>query len=218
MYAVSTLVSSVQFATFGKKMIFDTYQWYKKRQGQQVNKITSFAEDGNDSQQRPIELEESGVVNDTSASHIKPEIPFLDYRTGEGEGQRKLGTQLRLSEDVYAVLFVGLLKAEYKEAYDQNLKTESEKDKNAVNVRRSIAEAEAVIESIHSHHLIDKDEVNVTANVTDRPTPSMRSGTQMNRDQHVSSKLSHTRDTVDASTRKVDGGKGEKMDVKMSDS
>ena len=214
MYAVSTLVSSVQFATFGKKMIFDTYQWYKKRQGQQANKITSFAEDGNDSQQRPIELEESGVVNDTSACHLQPEIPFLDYRTGEGEGQRKLGTQLRLSEDVYAVLFVGLLKAEYKEAYDQNLKTESEKDKDAVDVRRSIAEA--VIESIHSHREIDKDDINVTANVTDRPTPSQRSGTQMNRDQHVSSKLSH-RDTVDVLTRKVDDGKGEKMDIKMSD-
>ena len=39
--------------------------------------------------------------------------PFLSYIMGEGEGQRNLGKQMSLSEDVYAVLFCGLIKHEY---------------------------------------------------------------------------------------------------------
>ena len=44
------------------------------------------------------------------------EIPFLSFVMGAGEGKRKLGTALRLQEDVYATLFCGLIKAEYSQS------------------------------------------------------------------------------------------------------
>ena len=39
----------------------------------------------------------------------------MKYQTGEGEGKRNLGSQLRLKEDLYAVLFCSTIKAEYRE-------------------------------------------------------------------------------------------------------
>ena len=37
---------------------------------------------------------------------------------GAGEGNRKIGSYLHLQQDVYAVLFCGLIKSEYKEAIE----------------------------------------------------------------------------------------------------
>jgi hypothetical protein len=40
----------------------------------------------------------------------------MDYLPGEGEGKRNLHQNLVVAQDVYAVLFCGLIKSEYTEA------------------------------------------------------------------------------------------------------
>ena len=89
------IVSSARFWTLhAKKMVFDTGVWYKERH-KSMNRIV----DKTDDQSREIAQPAS----------------FMDYQMGEGEGQRNLNKQLTLSEDVYTVLFCGLIKAEYRE-------------------------------------------------------------------------------------------------------
>ena len=65
-----------------------------------------------------------------------PELPFLDYQRGDGEGERNLGTAMRLAEDVYAVLFCGIIKQEYVQAADfESQKGNSDSDSQKVKFR-----------------------------------------------------------------------------------
>lgn len=90
-------------------MIRGTWVWYRNRHNKNATKVEDVS----------VRSNQVDAQNDEDTQGDK--TPFLSYRMGEGEGKRKIGTHLRLTEDVYAVLFCGLLKVEYKESHEQNM-------------------------------------------------------------------------------------------------
>ena len=104
-------------------MIRGTWIWYRNRHNKNATKVED------------VSIRSYQVEAQSEEDMQADKTPFLSYRMGEGEGKRKIGTHLRLTEDVYAVLFCGLLKVEYKESHEQNMMQglETNKDGNQMN-------------------------------------------------------------------------------------
>ena len=91
-YAIISIFATLKIIWQWRRFVSGQYQWYKNRQNRKI-------------------IDEANV--ETGRNIDAKTIPFNNYCLGPGEGKRKIGTQLRLQEDVYSVLFCSLIKAEY---------------------------------------------------------------------------------------------------------
>ena len=98
---ISNFLVMINAIIFVRKGLYDTYQWYKIRH-QKENSNNAIRDMMSKSQKADEQI-----------------VPYKNVIPGNGGGKIKLGTEFELSENLYSLLFVSLIRKEYVDACEE---------------------------------------------------------------------------------------------------